>query len=889
MCDTSGMGVRPMPSGTVTFLFTDVEGSTRLWDRQTVEMGRALRRHDEILRACIKSYNGFIFTTAGDSFCAAFGTARDALSAANAAQHEFAAEIWPDETPIRVRMGLHTGTAEIRGDDYFGPDVIRAARVEAAGHGGQILVSSVTAGLLGDERLYSVGRHRLSGFDDAIELFQFGAGEFPPVRTSSQRRNNLPPVDPPLVGRDGFLDDLLRLVDQHRFVTVVGPGGMGKTSVAKSVGYRLASRPEVEVWWCDLVSVEADDVANAAGRAIGLTSGVRDAAAVATVLAGRGATWLVLDNCEHVIGAVSQLVEELLGASDVRILATSRAPVETGREVAAALQPLDPVGAGAALFMRELGRIAGVATDDVDVDVVRAICSRLDGIPLAIELVAARARAFSLVDIELRLDNLLTSTAGRRNDRHATMAAAIEWSVQLLDEDLLPGLGALAVFPGDFDLEAAEAILGSSIDHDPVEAIETFVSHSLIETQRTDRGRVRYRMLEPIRQHVARGLWRDPDATKHCHLDYFLDKLERTYDTLGTNSCLPYLEVLTHDMADLSAVHDWALESGRIDDDLRLYRPFVMAWVHGCSDPYHWAAETAALPGIKDHDNWGAAWTNAVSGMIGSVEPDVLVEFLGRHRSISADDPSADIADLCLAITEGIFTQTDWDDSLARFARASSTDTSALFQRYFFGATVTAMAAEWTGHRPIDEAVDESIEIFDQGLGWAARIGARNIEAALLQGMASILTRSGRLATGARVAREAELMSLALGMTSNANLASYHQVAAAIQGVDIHGDPRTRLIRILESSVERDPHAPTVAYTCQVTARVLAAAGDYENAALCMFQPDVGFPDYHPRLDLDKIPDDTWTWAESESSKLTIFDVGRRALGALQRAPESIR
>ena len=174
VCDTSGVGVPELPSGTVTFLFTDVEGSTRLWDRQTAEMGRALRRHDEILRAHIETHNGFVFTTAGDSFCAAFGTARDALSAASAAQHDLAAEVWPDETPIRVRMGLHTGTAEIRGDDYFGPDVIRAARVEAAGHGGQILVSSVTAGLLRDERLYSVGRHRLSGFDDAIELFQFG-------------------------------------------------------------------------------------------------------------------------------------------------------------------------------------------------------------------------------------------------------------------------------------------------------------------------------------------------------------------------------------------------------------------------------------------------------------------------------------------------------------------------------------------------------------------------------------------------------------------------------------------------------------------------------------------------------------------------------------------
>ncbi len=194
------------------------------------------------------------------------------------------------------------------------------------------------------------------------------------------------------------------------------------------------------VWWCDLVSVEADDVAAAAGRAIGLTSGVGDAAAVAAVLASRGATWLILDNCEHVIEAVSQLLEELLGASDVRILATSRVPVETGREVVAALQPLDPFGAGAELFMRELGRVvAGVATDDVDVDVVRAICSRLDGIrwrsnswrPGPAHSRWSTSRCGSIAFWRRRRVGATTV--------YATMAAATEWSVQLLDDDLPSG------------------------------------------------------------------------------------------------------------------------------------------------------------------------------------------------------------------------------------------------------------------------------------------------------------------------------------------------------------------------------------------------------------------------------------------------------------------
>jgi predicted ATPase len=320
-----------------------------------------------------------------------------------------------------------------------------------------------------DESLRSLGRHRLTGFDDEVELFQLGDDEFPPVRTTSRRRHNLPSAEESLIGRGEVLDELLGLVEQHRLVTVTGAGGIGKTSVALAAAQELMARPEVEVWWCDLISVDSDDVAAAIGRAVGLTSGVSDAAGVASVLAGRGETWVVLDNCEHILESIVEVVETLLAGSGVRILATSRVPMGVRREAVVALSPLDPGSSAADLFVREAGRIGGASAATADLGAVRSICERLDGIPLAIELVAARTRALSLGDIEARLDDLLRSSAGRRDDRHATMSAAIEWSVQLLDGDLRPGLGALAVFPGDFDLAAAEAILRPEIERDPIE------------------------------------------------------------------------------------------------------------------------------------------------------------------------------------------------------------------------------------------------------------------------------------------------------------------------------------------------------------------------------------------------------------------------------------
>jgi predicted ATPase/class 3 adenylate cyclase len=875
-----------MPSGTVTFLFTDVEGSTPLWAKRTEQMGRASARHDELVRKAIERRGGYVFTTAGDSFSAAFETAAAAVDAASEAQAALMEERWPEGVTIRVRMGVHTGVAESREGDFFGPDVIRAARIEAAAHGGQILVSESTAPLLGGELLRSLGRHRLSGFDGDVELFQFGTGEFPPVRTMSRRRHNLPPADVALVGRDDVLDEVEGLLEQCRLVTLTGPGGIGKTALANAAAYRLVELGDVEVWWCDLVSVDSDDVAVAIARAVGLTSGMREPDAIAAVLRDRGETVIVIDNCEHVIDVVATIVERLLAGSSITVLATSQVPIEVRDEVVVALSPLDPDGAGAELFLRESARVGGLTTSDVEQIAIRQICSRLDGIPLALELVAARTRALSLADIQARLDDLLHSSPGRRNDRHATMSATIEWSVQLLDDELRPGLGALTVFPVDFDLSAAGAILRAEIDRDPIDAIETYVAHSLLETRRDDRGRMRYRMLEPIRQHVAATCWNDPTSTKHRHLDYFLDKLEDAYMTLGTSSCLPYLDVIDHDFVDLAAVHEWALQSGRIADDLRLYRPFTFAWEHGHLEPYAWAMETAQISGVETYDNWGACWGMALSALVerGQVGRSVLIEFLHRHESISSDDPSTDLADLWFASFEGCNLQLDWADALARIESAPPHDPSASFLFYYWGALTMWGAAAVTGNRPVQEAIDESVEMLHSGLGWAASIGARNIEAALLQQMGVFFEYVGDFEAGAKIAREAELMAAALGMDGTANFASLNQVEAAMHGVEIVGDPSARLVRLLESCVEHDSGAVVLPYVCRTTASVLADIHDYETAALCLLQASSPLPS---RLTADELPDGVWAWANQKNKTLTTREVGRRALKSLRGFSDS--
>ena len=883
-----------MPSGTVTFLFTDIVDSSRLWDQHPLQMRVALEQHDALLAAAIESNQGYVFTTAGDSFAAAFQTADAAAQAALDIQTAIGDNTWDVVTPIRVRIGVHTGEAHERGGDYFGPAVNRAARIEAAGHGGQILVSGVTAWVLGGSTLVewdltALGEHPLEGLDEPEHLHQIGTDEFPELRGAASERTNLPAGQSALIGRDDEIIHILDLCRSERLVTLTGLGGIGKTSLALEVAHQLnATGDDGAWWWCDLITSKPDEVARTISKAVGLETGAEDPQELAALLRRRGPIRIVLDNCEHVIRAVGEVTTSLLDGSDVQILATSRIPIGLLREALVPVTPLDVASASVELFERAMIRVGVPPPDPTEEVVVSAVCERLAGIPLAIELVAARTRVLGLEDIQIRLEHLLSSPAAGTetlDDRHRTMTAAIAWSVELLDVDLCDGLGALAVFSNGFDLESAEAML-SLEGADALAAVEAYVAGSLLEVDRSGHA-IRYRMLEPIRQYAEQHLWVDPARTRHGHLEFFLNRLERAYEALGTHSSRKYL-ALRSDMVDLHACHQWALESGRIDDALRLYGPLASSWMDLGDQVYGWSADTVAIEGIEGRDGWGAVWMVHASATVSEAKyEDELIKVIADFEKVSADDPTREMALRGRANILGVFTGRDWAGAVSVYELPPPRDTMALLNHYFFGGVTLAMApAEVTGLTAA-ESIDRSIERFYEGLGWATSIGASNFEASLLQIAANVLVRAGRFEQGLDHALRAEELADALGMATTRDLSRYHQVVAALSGTDIGRDPFELLVRTLESVLQTG-HQPTGAYLAKPAGRYLAQAGRFDTAALCMLQPDVGFPDLLPPLGIELLPDAAWEAARLEAPRMEILDVVELALIELRTLDDPV-
>jgi hypothetical protein len=315
------------PSGTVTFLFTDVEGSTRLWEAVPEAMRVAVARHDAIVRAAIERRGGYVFSTAGDSFAAAFARATDGLGAAVDAQAALATEGWPEGAAVRVRMGVHTGEASERDGDYFGPSVNRAARLMDAGHGGQVLVGASTAAVVGSSGLVDLGEHRLRDLAEPQRVFQWGPTIFPPLRVLDTALSNLPLQATELVGRRSLVGEVADLVLACRVLTLTGPGGVGKTRLALEVGAEMLPKFADGVWLVDLAPVAQEEmVLPTIARVLGIAA--QSGESLITTMLSRlvsKRTVVILDNCEHLIAAVAGFVEHL-GASgpEVRILATSR-------------------------------------------------------------------------------------------------------------------------------------------------------------------------------------------------------------------------------------------------------------------------------------------------------------------------------------------------------------------------------------------------------------------------------------------------------------------------------------------------------------------------------------------------------------------------------------
>ena len=602
-----------LPSGTVTFLLTDVEGSTALWEEAPEAMRAALARHDALLRAAIVDHGGHVVKTTGDGFHAAFARGPDAAAAALAAQRRLLAEPWGEVGPVRVRMALHTGVTEERDGDYYGPPLNRVARLLATGHGGQVLVSDATAGLVRDALpdgvgLLDLGEHRLKDLTRPERIFQLVAPDLPAgfalLRTLDARPNNLPAHPTALLGRERELAEVHRLFeDGVRLVTLTGPGGTGKTRLGLQVAVELLDDFEHGVFLVELAPISEPALVPSI---IAQVLGVRDIGSRPIVDALKEhlrsrCVLLVLDNFEQVLPAASVAADLLAACPGLAVLATSREPLRLRGEQEYAVPPLalpEPRQAttsevvahspAVALFVQRARAIrADFALTDENAPAVTEICARLDGLPLAIELAAARVRLLTPEMMAERLERrLLLLTGGARDlpDRHQTLRNTIAWSHDLLDEHERRLFRHLSAFVGGWTVEAAEAVcdLGDpgDLDVDLLDGLESLSSKNLVRRGEDSNGEARFWMLETIREYALERLEGSGDEAhvRRRHARHYLGMAERAAPELRGAEQGAWLDRLEAEHDNLRMALRFSVEEDEAEIGLRLGGALAHFW-----------------------------------------------------------------------------------------------------------------------------------------------------------------------------------------------------------------------------------------------------------------------------------------------------------------------
>jgi len=576
------------PTGTVTFGFCEVEDAARLWATNRKKAAAAMARLDELVRAAVTRQGGYLFAVGGESFGAAFHRADDAAAWATELQLAVSSEPWPGGIELGLRIGLHTGETDEAANGYFGAAVNEAERLTAAGHGGQTLLSAVTSALLDRSDLPDLGVYRLD--DDPAErrIFQLGAGKHPALRGQQHRPGNIPPRLGRLIGRDQDLDVIDRALTQSPVVTLVGPGGIGKTRLALATA-QVSDLGRTGAWLIELASItSSSDVLRAVADALGVKEhpGRTLTRSIVVALQSRPAL-LVLDNCEHVIDGAAALAHAIAqGCPMVRVLATSREGLGIDDEQLIPVAPLDPAGPAAELF-NERARAVCVTFDAAASRVdVEEICRRLDGIPLAIELAAARSRSLAPPDLVARLgDRLHLLTGGRRTDaeRHRTLRATIGWSYDLLTRPQQLLLRRLSIFAGPFDVAAAGSVAAdgptgtvdvglAAVDDLLGELVER--SMLLVESGRSGR---RFRLLETVREFAAEQLSADDDSDLIFgrHAQWCLHQVTRIHRLLVSPAEAEGVVRLAELWPNLRAGFDWACATGDRELADALVRPVV--------------------------------------------------------------------------------------------------------------------------------------------------------------------------------------------------------------------------------------------------------------------------------------------------------------------------
>ena len=590
-----------LPIGTVTFLFTDIEGSTRLLDALGDRYPAVLETHQAILREAFAARGGIDVSTEGDSFFVVFRSAPQAVAAAVGAQRAIAAHRWPEDATVRVRMGLHTGEGILGGDNYVGVDLHRAARIASAGHGGQIVLSNATRALVEPAAPEGVtfrdlGEHRLRDLPSLERLAQAVAeglpAEFPALRSMDARPNNLPVQLTTFVGRRRELDSVKAAVRDARLLTLTGPGGTGKTRLALKAAGELLPELEDGVFFVPLAAItEPPLVMPAVAHALGLPEATRGNPTDAVIDHLRDKELLlVTDNFEQVLDAAPEIGQLLTATERIRVLTTSREPLGLSGEREFPVPPLGlpdpshlPSLAGlsqfeaVALFVER----ATAVTPDFQVTnenapAVAEICARLDGLPLAIELAAARVKILSPEAMLTRLERSLTFLSGGSRhlpQRQRTLRDAIAWSYDLLDERERRFFARLAVFVGGLSLEAVDAVCdpGGELDLDALEGVASLTNKSLLRQMATGPEEPRFFMLETIREFAGERLDEQPDAEEigRRHTGFFLDRAERAEPELTGPDQARWLDALEADHDNLRAAIAWAAEHD-LDVGLRM-------------------------------------------------------------------------------------------------------------------------------------------------------------------------------------------------------------------------------------------------------------------------------------------------------------------------------
>jgi predicted ATPase/class 3 adenylate cyclase len=755
-----------LPKGTITFLLTDIQGSTRLWEQYPEAMRGALVRHDVLISDSVRRHGGVVIKSRGegDSIFAVFARAADAVAAAGALQQALLAEPWPAETPLRVRVALHTGEAELREGDYFGPAVIRCARLRAAAHGGQVVLSQATCEQVGAAlppgvRFRELGVHRLKDLQLPVRIFQLEhpalPADFPPLRSLEAFAHNLPVQLTSFIGREAQIAEAKRLLETARLLTLVGAGGCGKTRLSLQIAADLVDDYADGVWLVELAPLSDPE---GVPQVVATTLGVREEpgrslmTALADYLRPR-TLLLLLDNCEHLIQACARHAEALLrSCPNLVILATSREPLGIAGETpfrvpsltlpnpeALSRLPADPLPLltqyeAARLFVeRAQTHQPGFAVTGRSAVSVARVCERLDGIPLAIELAAARVKVLPVEQIATRLDDrfrLLTGGSRTALPQHQTLRALIDWSYNLLSEPEQVLLRRLSVFAGGFNLEAAEAVCpgaaseaGASLGVEAWEVLELLsrlVDKSLVMVEAGGEGEGRYRLLETVRQYSQERLAEagETEAVRERHALYFLALAERDYLEFSSATQAHVARRLSVEYDNLYAALSWTHTNG-VPPALALRLTSALWWywyLRGqLSEARRWLNQALARggepPAPPRDEGWpdfvtARAWARTLLGASGHAmfQSDFAAAVPSGEASVAILRELGETRELAMTLRGlgwAVLAQGDID-----YARAVGEESISLFQELGDLAGL-ARSLNFVGHIAHDQGDDE--------------------------------------------------------------------------------------------------------------------------------------------------------------------------------------